>query len=78
MLEYDLLTTLSPLSDRKGKSTQNNKHTPALMEMFSNSPRDEFTVWCETQVKAFKNLHIDGELLIHPKFHSLSPLMTDS
>lgn len=44
---------------KKGKAAQNNKHSPALMDMFNNGPRDEFTMWCETQVKSFKNLHID-------------------
>ena len=40
---------------RKGKNTQ------PLLDMFSNSsPKDEFTVWCESQVAGFKNPHIDG------------------
>ena len=40
---------------RKGKNTQ------PLLDMFANStPKDEFTVWCESQVAGFKNPHIDG------------------
>ncbi|XP_063677623.1 GRB10-interacting GYF protein 2-like isoform X2 [Bolinopsis microptera] len=43
----------------KAPTKKKNNQAP-LLDMFANStPKDEFTIWCESQVSGFKNQHID-------------------